>query len=77
MDGNPEPKTGKKIQGKNLYVSFWDFDQNIRRVLLTKLNVVWLQWLYENWYFQVDKPLRPLNREIFPLVDKMLELCHK
>ena len=24
--------TGKKIQGKNLYVSFWDFDQNIRRV---------------------------------------------
>ena len=24
-------KTGKKIQGKNLYVSFWDLDQNIRR----------------------------------------------
>ena len=27
--------------------------------VLTKLNVVWLQWSYENWYFQVDKPLRP------------------
>ena len=24
-------KTGKKIQGKNIYVSFWDLDKNIRR----------------------------------------------
>ena len=23
--------------------------------VLTALNVAWLQWLYENWYFQVDK----------------------
>ena len=22
--------------------------------VLTELNVAWLQWLYENWYFQVD-----------------------
>ena len=29
-------KTGKKIQGKNLYVSFWDLDQNIRRALMGK-----------------------------------------
>ena len=27
--------------------------------VLSKLNVAWLQWSYENWYFQVDKPLRP------------------
>ena len=26
--------------------------------VLTKLNLAWLQWSYENWYFQVDKPLR-------------------
>ena len=28
--------------------------------VLTELNVAWLQWLYENWYFQVDKPLRQI-----------------
>ena len=27
--------------------------------VLIELNVAWLQWSYENWYFQVDKPLRP------------------
>ena len=27
--------------------------------VLTELNVAWLQWSCENWYFQVDKPLRP------------------
>ena len=25
----------------------------------TELNVALLQWSYENWYFQVDNPLRP------------------
>ena len=25
--------------------------------VLTKLNVAWLHWSYESWYFQVDKPL--------------------
>ena len=24
-----------------------------------QLNVAWLQWSYENWYFQVDTSLRP------------------
>ena len=27
--------------------------------VVTELNVAWFQWLYENWYFQVDKSLRP------------------
>ena len=27
--------------------------------MLTELNVAWLQWLYKNWRFQFDKPLRP------------------
>ena len=27
--------------------------------VLTKLSVAWLQLSYENWYFQVDKPLHP------------------
>ena len=31
-------------------------------VLLTKLNIACIQWSYENWYYQVDKPLRPANR---------------
>ena len=29
--------------------------------VLTELNVAWLQWSYENWYFQVDKLLRPFK----------------
>ena len=32
--------------------------------VLTELNVAWLQWSYKNWYFQVDKPLRPWARGI-------------
>ena len=28
--------------------------------VLTELNVTWIQWSYENWYFQVDKPLPPI-----------------
>ena len=27
--------------------------------VVNELNIAWLQWSYENWYFQVDKPLRP------------------
>ena len=27
--------------------------------ILSELNVAWLQWSYENWHFQVDKPLHP------------------
>ena len=29
--------------------------------VLTELNISWHQWLYDNWYFQVDKPLRPVE----------------
>ena len=32
--------------------------------VLTELNVTWLQWSYESWYFQVDKPLR-LNFDLY------------
>ena len=27
--------------------------------VLTELNTAWLQWLYKNWHFQVDKSLSP------------------
>ena len=33
------------------------FEQSPIQVL-TEINVAWLQWSYENWYFQVDKPLQ-------------------
>ena len=36
--------------------------------VLTELNVAWLQWSYENWYFQVDKPLRQINSFIVVVV---------
>ena len=26
----------------------------------TTINIAWLQWLYENWYFQGDEPLSPV-----------------
>ena len=32
--------------------------------VLTELNVAWLQWSYENRYFQVNKPLRPIPNYI-------------
>ena len=35
--------------------------------VLTELNVAWLQWSYENWYFQVDKPLRPSSYVLYIL----------
>ena len=35
--------------------------------VLTELKVTWLQWSYENWYFQVDKPLRH-ERHIYGVV---------
>ena len=30
--------------------------------VLAELNIAWLQWPYENWYFQVDNLLRPMGR---------------
>ena len=34
---------------------------------VTKFNTAWLLWSFENWYFQVDKPLYPINHNISSL----------
>ena len=36
--------------------------------ILTELNVAWLQWSYENRYFQVDKPLRSIRTYLVHII---------
>ena len=41
--------------------------------VIDELNVAWLQWSYENWQFQVDKPLSPKKLNTFVSVSEQKE----
>ena len=45
--------------------------------VLTRLDIAWLKWSYENWYFQVDKPLRfSTTLLLLHALSQHLKMCH-